>query len=61
MKQRLVYGHVFMSCFIETGFSENGAKIAATRYGSNLVGYRSPINNMFIPTASKVDGKWVAK
>jgi len=54
-----IFGHVYMSVFIETGTTEKGAKISATRYGSNIVGYRSPINNMFISTAIKNDnGKW---
>ncbi|WP_217846533.1 hypothetical protein [Vibrio alginolyticus] len=57
-----VYGYVYMSVFCETGLSERGAKIAASRVGSKIVGYRSPINNMFIKTAVKNDaGKWEAK
>jgi hypothetical protein len=54
----LVYGYVFWSVFHETGTSERGAKSGATQSNSTLVGYRSPINNMFIPTARKADGKW---
>lgn len=53
-----VFGYTYMSAFIETGLSEKGAKVAATRAQAKQVGYRSPINNMFIPTARKVNGKW---
>lgn len=58
-----VYGYIYASVFHETGFTEKGAKIAASKCGefseSFLVGYRSPINNMFIPTARKcINTKW---
>jgi|AGFT01.1.fsa_nt_gi hypothetical protein len=55
-----VWGFVYMSVFNETGLTEKGAKISATRNGCDLIGYRSPINNMFIETHRKVDGKWKA-
>lgn len=52
-----VYGYIYASVFHETGLTEKGAKIAASRCGafgdSLLVGYRSPINNMFIATSRK--------
>lgn len=62
-----VYGYIqnYNGEFIETGFSEKGAKVAATRrdeqingYKTLVVGYRSPINNMFVETSKKVCGKW---
>lgn len=59
----MIYGYVYMSVFVETGTTERGAKIAASRVDSEgtkarVVGYRSPINNMFIATARKFNGKW---
>lgn len=48
-----IYGYIYQGTFIETGWSEKGAKIAATAIGAETVGYRSPINNMFIKTATK--------
>lgn len=59
----LIYGYIYASVFVETGRTEKGAKIAASRCGSwqdgyLLVGYRSPINNMFIKTAVKSNGTW---
>ncbi|AXH68373.1 hypothetical protein [Vibrio phage R01] len=57
-----VYGYIYDSVFCETGLSERGAKIAASRVGASRVGYRSPINNMYIETAVKNDaGKWETK
>lgn len=57
-----VYGYTYMSAFIETGLTERGAKVAASKAGAKQVGYRSPINNMFIPTARKNGaGKWEEK
>ena len=53
-----VYGYIYMSAFQETGFSEKGAKVEATKAGSDRVGYRSPIHNMFISTSVKCLGKW---
>lgn len=62
-----VYGYIqnYNGAFIETGLSEKGAKVSATKrdekingYNTLIVGYRSPINNMFIETAKKVCGKW---
>jgi hypothetical protein len=60
-----VYGHIYASVFHETGFTEKGAKVAASKCGlwgedgSLLVGYRSYINNMFIATSRKpLNGKW---
>ncbi|MEE8598925.1 MAG: hypothetical protein V3S69_05365 [Dehalococcoidales bacterium] len=53
-----IYGYVYYKSFIETGRTERGAKIAASRAGCNEVGYRSYINNMYIPTSRKVAGKW---
>lgn len=55
-----IYGYAYYGgSFIETGFTEKGAKIAATRAGSSEVGYRSYINNMYIATSEKIDGKWI--
>lgn len=57
-----IYGFINHSgAFVEVGKSERGAKIAARRRGYQLtiVGYRSPINNMFIPTSELIDGKWI--
>lgn len=53
-----VWGYAYTGTFVEVGSSEVGAKRAATHYGSVEVGYRSSINNMFIPTAKKIKGKW---
>ena len=59
-----IYGYIYMSVFVETGFTEKGAKIAATKTGSLhnngsiVVGYRSYINNMFIKTSVKTNDKW---
>lgn len=44
--------------FVEVGRTERGAKASASRHGCVIVGYRSPINNMFIQTAVKNNGKW---
>lgn len=57
-----VYGFINHSgAFVEVGFSERGAKVAARRRGYQLteVGYRSNISNMFIKTSELLDGKWV--
>lgn len=57
-----VYGWTVLgSGFQETGFSEKGAKVAATLSGCDhvVVGYRSSTNNMFIETATKICGTWV--
>lgn len=57
-----VYGYIYASVFHETGLTEKGAKIAASKCGSwgndggLLVGYRSYINNMFIATSRKYHG-----
>lgn len=53
-----VYGYISNDNFIETGFTEKGAKIAATKAGSEEVGYRSYINNMYVNTSMKVCGYW---
>ena len=62
-----VYGYIqnYNGAFIEVGLTEKGSKIAATKreiqvngYDSVTVGYRSPINNMFIATCCRVDGVW---
>lgn len=45
--------------FHEVGRTEHGAKISATLHGAKIVGYRSPINNMFIETATKSSTKWI--
>lgn len=55
---RNVYGYICFDNFIETGFTEKGAKIAATKNNCNHVGYRSYINNMYIETSIKQHGKW---
>ncbi len=56
-----IYGYILNGEFVETGFTEKGAKIAAKIATKNdpyykdhdlIVGYRSPINNMFIQTGS---------
>ena len=51
-----IYGYIYNNDFIETGFTEKGAKIAAKKVlGDDCdleVGYRSPINNMYIKTSS---------
>lgn len=57
---KLIYGYAYNGRFIEVGRSKRGAKMAATMSGSDEVGYRSPINNMYIPTDTKVGGKWRA-
>jgi hypothetical protein len=61
-----VYGYIYASVFHETGLTEKGAKIAASKCGTwgndggLLVGYRSPINNMFIPTSRKYSNtRWL--
>lgn len=46
--------------FIECG-SEQSAKIFATKGAYDTVGFRSPINNMFIQTHRKMKGKWVTE
>ncbi|CAH9013926.1 conserved hypothetical protein [Vibrio phage 424E50-1] len=56
-----IYGYILDDSFIETGLSERGAKIAATKAGSEEVGYRSYINNMYINTSMKICGFWSAK
>ena len=53
-----IYGYCFNNQFIETGLTERGAKIAATKAGSEEVGYRSYINNMYINTSVKICGHW---
>ena len=53
-----VYGYILDGNFYETGWTERGAKIAATRAGSEEVGYRSYINNMYINTSMKICGYW---
>lgn len=58
-----VYGYINHSgAFVEVGFTERGAKVAATRRGYEYteVGYRSTINNMFIKTSTREVGKWWA-
>ncbi|QZI87040.1 hypothetical protein MYOV085v1_p0018 [Vibrio phage 355E48.1] len=65
---RNIYGYI-QNCddnFIETGTTERGAKMVATKRELNTnfwnevtVGYRSSINNMFIPTAKNVNGIWI--
>ena len=57
-----VYGYINHSgWFKEVGRSEVGAKITARRAGYQQVevGYRSPINNMYIKTSELIDGEWV--
>ena len=54
-----IFGYIFNGIFIETGRSEHAAKTQATKNGSQEIGYRSPINNMYIRTARKVKGKWI--
>jgi hypothetical protein len=53
-----IYGYILHGDLIETGFTERGAKVAATKAGSEEVGYRSPINNMYINTSMKICGSW---
>lgn len=53
-----VYGYISNDNFVETGFTEKGAKIAATKAGSVEVGYRSYINNMYVNTSMKICGYW---
>ena len=53
-----VYGYILNDNFYETGMTERGAKIAATKSGSSEVGYRSWINNMYIKTAEKIGNTW---
>lgn len=58
----LIYGFIDNSGdFVEVGKSERGAKCAASKrgYQNTRVGYRSNINNMFVETALRVNGKWV--
>ena len=47
-----IYGYICPISFefIDTGLTELGAKIAARRAGAKMVGYRSRINGMYIPT-----------
>ena len=55
-----VYGYISQGTFVETGFTEKGAKIAAKLACKNgnaniedlVIGYRSPINTMFVRTGS---------
>ena len=51
-----IYGYIYNGELIETGFTEKGAKVAAKKVlGSDQsieVGYRSPINNMYVQTSS---------
>ena len=54
------YGYICNGDFIETGFSETGAKISATRGGCIEVGIFDRFNNMFIGTSRKCDGIWLA-
>lgn len=65
-----IYGYInsYNGSFIEIGFTEKGAKIAATKdqllggfdVDELVVGYRSYINNMFIETSKKINGsKWI--
>lgn len=44
--------------FIEIGLTERGAKSAATTNGAREVGFRSHINNMYIKTSIKENGRW---
>ncbi|CAM0048677.1 hypothetical protein VPH184E373B_0133 [Vibrio phage 184E37-3b] len=53
-----IYGYILDGNFYETGLSERGAKMAATKAGSEEVGYRSYINNMYINTSMKICGFW---
>lgn len=53
-----LYWYILDGNFYETGLSERGAKIAATKAGSEEVGYRSYINNMYINTSMKICGYW---
>lgn len=54
-----IYGYILNGDFIETGYTETGAKIAATKAGAIEVGYRSYINNMYISTSNKLGkGLW---
>ena len=54
-----IYGYVDgYDNFIETGLTELGAKVAATRKDCVEVGYRSCINNMYINTSMKICGYW---
>ena len=53
-----IYGYILDYSFIETGFTEKGAKIAATRAGSMEVGYRSYITNMFVSSSYKKGAVW---
>lgn len=55
---QIIYGYVVNGHFVETGLTAKGAKSAATQAGFTEVGYRSPINNMYIPTHYKKDGRW---
>lgn len=56
----MIYGYIsYNGNFIETSKTERGAKSAATRNGSLLVGYRSRYSNMFIQTSEKINGVWI--
>lgn len=58
----MVYGYIgYNGNFIETSKTERGAKSAASRNNSNVVGYRSRFSNMFIETAEKINGVWTKK
>ena len=56
-----IYGYLSVSGeFVESGFTEKGAKVSAKQAVKNynadisdlVIGYRSPINNMFVRTGS---------
>lgn len=56
-----IYGYLNGDHFVETGYTEKGAKVAAKlavkrgdigEQSDLVVGYRSSINNMFIATGS---------
>lgn len=60
-----IYGYIHNDQFVETGRTEKGAKIAASKMALTdqdyvIVGYRSYINNMFIATAKRYndDNQW---
>ncbi len=53
-----VFGYTKAFTFIVTGTTERGAKIAASKAGSNKACYLNPLNGLVYAFATKKGGVW---